>query len=171
MKSQKILFPLIIITILSCKKEKIVNDVLFYSNDYETNSDLSDYDINTGEIKITDEDSVEDTNGCLNIFGFCGTPNLFKEIGPFDAEYKVRMEAWMKTQYGAAIHLNLKSQSTEYVRIENLEDLPEARKWNLYTSDELLVPKGESLMLYIDASNNTQSHTWIDELKIYGKPN
>lgn len=170
MKLQNILLSLILITVYSCNKEETDIDTLLYSNGYENISDISDYEINTGEIKITNDDSADDTKGCLNIFGFCGTPNLYKEIGPFDVEYKVYLEAWMKTQYGAAIHLNLKSKS-EYVRIENLEDLFEARKWNFYTSDELLVPKGESLMLYIDASNRTQSHTWIDELKIFGKPN
>ncbi len=153
---------------LACSKEDVLLTLL-YTNNFELASDLNDFTINFGDIKITNEDPINNSSGCLNIFGWCLTPNLSKGIGPFDKNYTVQIESWIKTDYGAAIHLNLKSQTSNYVRIETKEDLFEARKWNLYKSGKLDVPKGERLMLYVDASNNTLSNTWIDELKILGQ--
>ena len=169
MNSRCFVYSFLILSILSCSRE--ANDVILYSNSYEDNGALADYEINTGQIGTTKEESAENSKGCLNIFGWCGTPNLFKELGPFEEDYTVYMEAWIKTQYGAAIHLNRKKKTQEYVRLESKEDVVKGRNWHYYTSDKLFVPQGSSLMLYIDASNNTQGHTWIDELKIYGEPN
>jgi len=167
MLSKSLLLIALTLFMISCSKDE-GTPVLLYSNNFDDVSDLSAYTIGFGDIEISKEETINNSNGCLSIFGMCLVPNLSIEIGPFDVDYSVHMEAWIKSDYGAALHLSRKSHSQDYVRIETNEDLFKARKWNLYSSDDLFVPKGETLMLYVDASNNTLSYTKVDELKIFG---
>ncbi len=159
---------LLFVFLFSCSKSTD-NRVLLYANDFETAADLSEFTINTGEINITDEDSANDSEACLNIFGWCGTPNLSLDIGPFEENYRIELEGWIKTDYGAAIHLSIQDGAipSNYLRLET-GDILSGREWTHYTDGPFDLMQGVSARLYIDASNNTLSHTWIDDIRIYG---
>lgn len=162
-----VISTLLIITVLSCSKEEGPTEL--YSNDFDTDIHLNEFTLSFGDITINNDEHISNSSGCLEIFGICAAPNLAKKIGPFDKNYKVKMVAWIKTQFGAALHLNKTSHTQSYIRIETKEDITQAREWNLYETESIDLPQGESMMLYIDASNNTLSNTWVDELRIYGE--
>jgi|SRR5687768_6698613 len=165
------LITITIFALFACDKERTYSTEL-YSNKFDIPSDLTEWTIGFGEIGITTEESADQSQSCLEIFGWCATPNLSLDIGPYDSDYYVRIESWVKTQYGAAIHLNLNSNhnsNSDHVDIQTNEDLFKARNWTYYTSKPLIVPKGMTITLWIDASNNTLSYTWIDELRIVGE--
>lgn len=158
---------LLIILFLSCSKEDGLTEL--YTNDFDSDLHLNEFVLNFGDITINNEEHISNSSGCLEIFGICPAPNLSKKIGPFDRNYKVKMAAWIKTEFGATLHLNIESNTQSYIRIETKEDITQAREWNLYESESIDLPHGESMMLYVDASNNTLSNTWVDELRIYGE--
>ena len=154
----------------SCSTEEVPS-VQLYSNSFDDDTSLEEFTRGFGNISIETGDEAKNATGCLSILGWCPAPNLSREIGPFDQDFIVYMEAWIKTDYGAAIHLNRAYGAGNYVRIETKDDLFEARKWNHYTSGVVLVPEGETVHLYFDASNSTVSNTFIDDLIIYGRAN
>jgi len=78
----------------------------------------------------------------------------------------LHLDCDIRTRRGAVLHLNIKGRNVDHVRIKAPEYLSEEVKWRNYTSDPLFVKMGETVMLYIDASSNTQSWTFIDNLKL-----
>lgn len=158
-------FKLMLAVVLAClfySCQKPALDTILFENSFENQNELNEFVLNSGEISISEMDAL-DSEGCLHVYVRCETPNLYQEFGPFENDYFIHIESWIKTERGADLHLNLKEKVTEYVRIEvkNRE-----LKWEKYRSEKLFVPQGESVMLYIDASNGSKSHSYFDDIKL-----
>ena len=149
----------------SCQKEEPVQ-TRFYFNSFSTPADLNDFVIGQGDISISSSDGISEGDACLRIYGWCVSPNLSMDIGPFEEQKKLTLKAEMQSDYGAIIYLQMPDKTNQFVKLETHADLFKARKWNTYTSDVLTVPAGERITLWVDASNQTLSETFIDDLEI-----
>jgi hypothetical protein len=149
----------------SCQKDEPIQTSI-YRNAFSTASALNDFVIGQGDISIVSDEAEPEGNSCLRIYGWCLTPNLTKEIGPFEEPMSLTLKADMKSAYGVTIYLQLPDKVNQYVKVETNADLFKARKWDTYKSDVLSVPAGERITLWVDASNQTLSETFIDNLEI-----
>jgi hypothetical protein len=156
---------LLALTFSSCQKDEPIQTSI-YLNDFTSASDLNDFVIGQGDISIVSDGLEPGGNAFLRIYGWCLSPNLTKEIGPFAEPMSLTLKAEMKSAYGAIVYLQLPDKVNQFVKLETHADLFKARKWNTYKSDVLSVPAGERLTLWVDTSNQTLSETFIDNLEI-----
>ena len=161
--------------LLSCYKEP--TEVILYQTSFEKESDLSGFSVlmDNMVIPLTEvatatitEDEKRSGNSCLLVNGPCFS-SIARSIGPLDADYEVRVEVWIKTDFVVEVQLAVFRPEYADVTFTTSESLQEALNWNVFNEGSLRLKEGQSFSLIIDPCDGiVEANSWIDDIKVIG---
>ncbi len=161
MKQKYFLFFTIFLALSFFYYGKEQNEVVIYSNSFESAQDTVGLQKN-GAIDFNSDVPIGGGTQSLFVSGGCIWPHTQVEIGPFENDGFYKITCWGKNlQVGGSISMDVEGDILNGAIIIVNEDA-----WTYYESTILFCPAGKKIVLSMNAGGIVQSAMLVDNLEI-----